>query len=82
MHPRCGGLGAPLEEALRAEAPGLGQGRIKHSPRGADMRIIPKLEGDDPFCGLTKVNWANIVGKLCKGIILERQRNFGMFLMV
>jgi hypothetical protein len=45
----CGGLGAPLEEALSAEAAGLGQGRLKAHARGGDTTILPTLEGDDPF---------------------------------
>src|SRR5215467_4870495 len=60
-HPCGAGLGAPLEEALRAEAPGLGHGRIAHSPRGADTGSIRRLEGDDPFCGLTREIEFNIV---------------------
>src|SRR5262249_10720479 len=53
-HPCGDGLGAPLEEALRAEAPGLGHGRIAHAPRGADTGSIRRLEGDAPFYGLTR----------------------------
>jgi hypothetical protein len=45
----CGDLDAPLEEALSAEAAGLGQGRLTAHSKGVDTTILPKLEGDDPF---------------------------------
>jgi len=57
----CGDLGAPLEEALSAEAAGLGQGRLTAHSRGVDTKILPKVEGDDPFCGLTRAMMFNIV---------------------
>ena len=46
----CGGLDAPLEKALSAEAAGLGRGRLKaHAREGGDTTILPRLEGDGPF---------------------------------
>jgi hypothetical protein len=56
-----GGLGAPLEEALRAEAPDLEHGRIAHAPRGADTRRIRRVEGEDSFCDLTREKCRHIV---------------------